>query len=376
MPISVESAPDGQLLQRFVAWRDEEARAAFAALIDRHEPMVLSVCRRMLSNPHDAEDATQATFLVLARQARSIRRCDSVGSWLFGVACRIARRAKVDAARRRKYERRGAEMAARWVDDPGDAESWPELYEEIGRLPQKCREPIVLCYLVGCTQDEAARQLRCPVRTLQNRLARGRELLRIRLTRRGFGPVAGMLTTTHWCPAVTTAPTPAWVEATARTAERIAADRLIAAVAPPRVARLTAEMLRSLLIDKLWSSAAVAMVLASAIWTASIVREWAASSHGEGGDSAAPTAWARVRGRITSGTGRPLTAGRIGFRPLGSRRESPMARSAEIGRDGSYDVMAPVGPDIVEISGPRFFASIGFEVRDGTNVRDIAVPIP
>jgi DNA-directed RNA polymerase specialized sigma24 family protein len=107
---SIGSVTDGQLLDRFVTCRDE---AAFEALVERHGRMVLQICRGFLGNAHDAEDAFQATFLVLARQAGSIRKRDSVASWLFGVAGRIAVRARVDAARRRKYERRAAEVATR-----------------------------------------------------------------------------------------------------------------------------------------------------------------------------------------------------------------------------------------------------------------------
>ncbi len=146
-------------------------------LLERHGPMVLHVCRRILGDRHDAEDASQAVFLVLARQARSIRRTDSVASWLYGVAARVAARARLDAARRRLRERRGAEvmMSIRDVDhgDQDGAEAWSELYQELGRLPERFRLPILLCHLEGLTYEQAAERLGCPVRTVQSRLVPG-----------------------------------------------------------------------------------------------------------------------------------------------------------------------------------------------------------
>ncbi len=113
---------DGQLLERFVAGRDESAEAGFAALVERHGPMVLRVCRQILGDAHDAEDAFQATFLVLARRAGSVRKRESVASWLYGIAQRVARRSQADAARRREHERRRAAMTTmESSDDRGSA---------------------------------------------------------------------------------------------------------------------------------------------------------------------------------------------------------------------------------------------------------------
>ena len=177
--------PDGVLLDRFNGGSVEDSEAAFLTLVERHGPMVQQVCRRILGNAHDAEDASQATFLVLARKANTIRRTDSVASWLFGVASRIAARVRVDTARRRGHEREGMERAiAMKVVDQGDqSETWPELYEELERLPERLRLPIVLFHLEGLSYEQMARQLGCPVRTVQSRLARGRERLRSRLAR-------------------------------------------------------------------------------------------------------------------------------------------------------------------------------------------------
>jgi RNA polymerase sigma factor (sigma-70 family) len=180
---------DCQLLQRFAARRDE---AAFAVLVRRHGRLVRAVCRRVLGPTPDAEDAFQATFLVLARKAGSGRWHDSVGNWLYGVARRVALRAKADAGRRRARERR----AARLPEAPPETASHElaaVLDEELLRLPAHYRAPLLLCYLEGRTRDEAARQLGCALGTLKHRLERGRELLRARLTRRGLTLSAALL---------------------------------------------------------------------------------------------------------------------------------------------------------------------------------------
>jgi RNA polymerase sigma factor (sigma-70 family) len=183
---------DAELLERFANQRDE---TAFAALLRRHGPLVWSVCRRVLGEDHAAEDAFQATFLVLVRKARSVSKQASIRSWLHGVALRVSLRARQQEQLRRRRER---ETPCRL---PGDA-TWqdvrPILDEEIQRLPEKYRLPIILCYLEGQTNDEAARLLNCPRGTIATRLARARERLRTRLLRRGVtlsaGTLAAMLT--------------------------------------------------------------------------------------------------------------------------------------------------------------------------------------
>ncbi len=180
---------DVQLLDRFLADGEAGAEAAFTALVKRHGPMVVRVCRGELNDLHAAEDAFQATFLILARQARSIRDASCLASWLYGVARRVARRARLDRARRAARERRSAMM----IDDPGrlapePPELLPEIQEELDRLPERYRAPILLCYLEGRTHEEAACQLKIPVGTVKIRLSRGRERLRGRLIRRGLAP--------------------------------------------------------------------------------------------------------------------------------------------------------------------------------------------
>ena len=186
---TVAGLTDLQLLERFAGRGDDGAEAAFATLVKWHGPMVLRVCRGELQDLHAAEDAFQATFLILARKARSIRKGGSLASWLYGVARRVARRARVDRARRAACQRRGALMADNPVlmayDPP---ELVPEIQEEVDRLPEKYRTPIILCYLEGLTHEEAASQLSIPVGTVKVRLSRGRERLRGRLVRRGLAP--------------------------------------------------------------------------------------------------------------------------------------------------------------------------------------------
>lgn len=179
----VAGLSDGALLERFVQRRDE---AAFAALVERHGPMVLSVCRRVLRNVHDAEDACQAAFLVLARKAASIRRRGSLASWLHGVAFRAASNLRRKVARRQFHESAAAEPAVAEPAEPSWREVRAVLDEELQRLPARLQSPLLLCYLEGKTRDEAAQQLGWSVSTLRGRLERGRELLRARLTRRGL----------------------------------------------------------------------------------------------------------------------------------------------------------------------------------------------
>jgi len=179
------------LLARFAARGDE---AAFAAIVARHGPMVLGVCRRILGRTDDVEDAFQATFLVFVRKARSIRDGEALGPWLHGVARRVATRARAVAARRRATERIGLDAdPAGPAEDPDRDEVRAVVDEEIGRLPERYRRPVVLCDLEGLTQGEAARSLDWTEGAVRGRLARARGLLRTRLARRGFAAPAGAI---------------------------------------------------------------------------------------------------------------------------------------------------------------------------------------
>jgi RNA polymerase sigma factor (sigma-70 family) len=178
-----EPLTDGSLLERFVAQRDE---SAFAVLVERHGPMVLGVCRRVLHDWHEAEDVFQAAFLVLARRAGTLDRRGSVGPWLHTVALRLAWRAKTQADRWRRCSRKADDMDRATLDpEPAGRELRSVLDEELERLPAKYRAPLVLCYLEGMTVDETAAHLGWPRGTVGGRLARAKDLMRRRLTRRG-----------------------------------------------------------------------------------------------------------------------------------------------------------------------------------------------
>jgi RNA polymerase sigma factor (sigma-70 family) len=182
---------DAELLERFVTRQEE---SAFEAVVRRHGPMVLGVCRHLLQDAHDAEDAFQATFLVLVSKAASIRNRTLLANWLYCVAYRVATRARSQAARRRARQTQGVEMVAAEPPPEGvGPELRPALYEELNRLPEKYRAPVVLCYMQGKTNTEAARQLAWPVGTVKGRLNRARTLLRTRLARRGLALSAGAL---------------------------------------------------------------------------------------------------------------------------------------------------------------------------------------
>jgi RNA polymerase sigma factor (sigma-70 family) len=181
---------DRLLLERFVRKRDG---TAFTALVERHGPMVLGVCRRVLGNLQDAEDAFQATFLVLVRRAASLREPALLGNWLYGVACRTARKARAQAARRQQLERQATAMPAvePSADDKG-RQLRALLDAELQALPEKFRAPLVLCYLEGLTNEEAARRLGWPSGSMSYRLARGREMLCERLRHHDLVLPAGL----------------------------------------------------------------------------------------------------------------------------------------------------------------------------------------
>jgi RNA polymerase sigma factor (sigma-70 family) len=188
-----EESSDEQLLERYVTRRDE---GAFGCLLKRYGGMVLHVCRRVLHHPQDAEDAFQATFLLLARNAKSIRKREAVASWLYGVAYRLAVKTKTRNARRQAKEK---QAVSKPQADVGLEAAWRELQavldEELHRLPVKYQAPLVLCYLEGKTHEEAARQLGWPLGTVRGRVARAREVLKSRLARRGLALPAAALAT-------------------------------------------------------------------------------------------------------------------------------------------------------------------------------------
>jgi HlyD family secretion protein len=190
---TVRDLTDGQLLEQFATDRGEAAELAFAVLVERHGPMVLRVCRGVLADAHDTQDAFQATFLVLVRKARALWVRDSLGPWLHQVAYRTASCARSATARRHRHERLAAQSEQAAVRSEPSDELETALHDEINRLSERYRAPLVLCDLEGCTHEQAARHLGWPVGTVKSRLSRARERLRGRLLRRGLTPDAGLI---------------------------------------------------------------------------------------------------------------------------------------------------------------------------------------
>jgi RNA polymerase sigma factor (sigma-70 family) len=250
---------DGELLARFATERGAAAELAFATLVERHGPMVLRVCRSVLCDEHDAQDAFQATFLILVRRAGAVRKRDSVGSWLYGVALRAAACARAAAARRRAHERRVAELSTTTSSAEGEPDLIPVLHEELGRLPERYRAALVLCYLEGLSCEEAARRLGWPVGTVKSRLARGRERLRDRLARRGLAPSIGlgvMLAAEGSQASVPVVLTDATVQAAVQlTTIKAAATGVVSA----SVAALAGKVVKAMLLNKLRMAAVIAL---------------------------------------------------------------------------------------------------------------------
>jgi RNA polymerase sigma factor (sigma-70 family) len=262
---TVGGLTDGQLLEQFGSRNDNAGETAFAALVTRHGPMVLCVCRSLLGDAHDAEDAFQATFLVLAKRARSIREPELLGNWLYGVARKTAQKSRARRARWRKQTEREASMSSVAVDGraelgPIHCEETAALHEEVDRLPHRLRVPIVLCYLEGLTHAEAARRLRWPIGTVRSRMARARGLLRTRLTRRGLAYAAVALASERAHSVMAEVPR-ALAERTTRSALGLAAGAAPGLVSTP-VATLTAEVLESVFVGQLTRIAAILLAAA------------------------------------------------------------------------------------------------------------------
>jgi RNA polymerase sigma factor (sigma-70 family) len=249
---------DAQLLERFVRQKDE---AAFEVLVWRHSTMILATCQRVLHDTHDAEDAFQATFLAFLQQAASIGKREALAGWLHKVAFRIALRLRSRSANRARHEKQGVPPSP---GQPADVASWNEvcaaLDEELTRLPDHQRVPFVLCYLEGKTTEDAARQLNCPKGTVLSRLARARERLRSRLSRRGLIVSAGLFTAAMSPDAASAAAPVALVHSTVKAALEIAAGSAATSVVSARVAALSEGMVHAMLMTKLKIVAAVLVV--------------------------------------------------------------------------------------------------------------------
>lgn len=340
---AVGGLSDEQLIERFLATKDS---AAFEALVMRHGPMVWGVCRRMLGDHHDAQDAFQATFLVLARKAASVSPRGLVGNWLYGVACRTALKAKGMRARRRSRERTVAEMPEPESPRPID-DRLPLIDLELARLPQKYRAAIVLCDLEGMTQEEAARRVGCPVGTLSGRLWRGRAMLAKRLQRRGVTLAGGTLVALLAQEAATAGPPGSLISTSVAGAVSYAARR---AAAPTLVSveavRLAEGVLMSMMVAR-WKVAALVVAALGILgsWTALMAHPRrdddpkanaakpaakAVSQSDRQGDKAGPI----LRGTIVDEAGKPLAGARVTlYSGIATRWKG---QEATTGEDGTY----------------------------------------
>jgi RNA polymerase sigma factor (sigma-70 family) len=350
-----EEASDRDLLGQFIARQDE---AAFVALLKRHGPMVLQVCRRIQGNEHDAEDAFQATFLLLARKAGSIRKQESVASWLHGVAHRLALAARGQDVRRQARARQAADMRR---TSPTSDRAWQELQatldEALRQVPETYRAPLLLCYLEGKTQEEAARLLGCPLGTVRSRLARGRDRLRAVLERQGVRlSTTALVAALVGSGASTALPAPL-LKATARAALGYAAGTAQAALVSTRVVTLLERGLQTMATAKLGIASAVLLVmsvlglgtavlvsqalagppqpLAEAISpTASVEGKQEAAAAPEGRDSRDEKT---LRGRVLGSDGQPFAGAKLLlFGPTGKPTEVGTS-----GPDGGFALVVP-----------------------------------
>jgi RNA polymerase sigma factor (sigma-70 family) len=259
LPKGESGLTDGELLGRVIADGDE---AAVTALLRRHGPMVWGVCRRMLRNHHDAEDAFQATFLVLVRKAGSVRQKEMVGNWLYGVAHQTARKVRAATAKRRRRERQVMALPEVQVPEQDSShELEPFLDQELSRLPDKYRASIVLCDLEGKTRKEAARQLGLPEGTLAGRLTRGRAMLAKRLARYGLSMSGGSLAAVLSQKAATACVPALMMTSTIKAVTRVAAGQAVTAgVVSARIAALTEGVLKAMVISKLKTIAGTLLV--------------------------------------------------------------------------------------------------------------------
>jgi RNA polymerase sigma factor (sigma-70 family) len=303
---------DGQLLRSYIERRDE---AAFAAIVKRHGPMVWGVCCRLLRSHHDAEDAFQATFLVLVRKATAIVPRELLANWLYGVAQRTALKARALTARRQRREKQVMEMPEPAMEPDLWDDLQPLLDQELSRLPAKYRAVIVLCDLEGRSRKEAARQLGCPEGTVASRLAVARKLLAKRLARHGLSVSGGVLAAVLSQTVVSAAVPVAVVSATIKAATLVAAGQAAATGAVSvKVVALTEGMLKAMLLSKLKITTAVLLVLATLLGGAGLIyrtqaaaREGAKDQQPAAGPAEEPKADKNQRPGAANKNEKPLT---------------------------------------------------------------------
>jgi RNA polymerase sigma factor (sigma-70 family) len=249
---AADTLSDQDLLKRYVASKDE---SAFATLVKRHGPMVWGLCRQMLRHAQDAEDAFQAVFLVLVRKAATIRKQESVGGWLYSVAFRVAKRLRASSARRRAREQPLANGVAAAVEDLSWRDVQVVLNEELNRLADKYRAPLLLCCLQGKTRDEAAQQLGWSLGTLRGLLDRGRALLRARLLRRGVTLSTTLLAVGVADLSQATAAPASLVSSTVQAASSAAQSAAAAGLVSAQVTALTQGVIQAMFLTKVKSVA-------------------------------------------------------------------------------------------------------------------------
>ena len=275
---TVGGLTDRELLERFNARDGDGAESAFAGLVERHGPMVLRVCRTLLRDAHLAEDAFQATFLILALKAGSIRGRDSLTSWLYSVAYNVAATARSSAARRRSHELRAAQRKSLAFTEDAPDDLGLVIHAELDRIPERYRAVIVLCCLDGLTQDQAAQQLGWPLGTVQSRLARGRQRLRDRLARRGLTPADAGLILPLSSKAAQSALPATLASSTVRLGLTIGAARVLAmGSVPVAVEKLVRRVVRTMLANKVLTTGAAALLAAAMIATGAAVYAYQAA---------------------------------------------------------------------------------------------------
>lgn len=287
----VAGLSDRELIERFAEQSGEVSELAFAALVERHGPMVLQVCRATIGDEHEAHDAFQATFLLLVHKARSLWVHDSIGPWLHAVAVRIAAGARASSASRRSHECRGVVVASpAIVPTPLEVDELrAALHEEIDRLPQSYRKAVVLCDLEGLTHAEAARRLGWPIGTVKSRQARGRDRLRSRLIRRGLAPASGAFASMIASSGVQAAVPTAMVDATARVASMVAAGQTSAVAAS--AAAMASAIVRATVVARIRLAVGLAMALGTTLATAGLaIRSGAAPQAAPQAPAVAPIA--------------------------------------------------------------------------------------
>lgn len=364
---ALAEASDRELLARFADRRDQ---AAFAVLLRRHGPMVLNVCRRLLGQMQDAEDVFQAVFLLLARKAVSIRKGEAVGSWLYGVAYRLASKARARRQVRQAHETR-AGLRKHSQNRAGVKAAWQQvqvtLDEALWQLPEKYRAALILCYLEEKSHEEAARQLGCPLATLRSRLTRGREKLRTELARRGLEISASgfvALVASHTAEGAL----PATLRLTTlRAAVRFAAGEPVNQIVSAPIAQFVEGGLRTMMMSKLRLGVIVVAAAmcatgagAAAFWALATPQPPArdaerpdAGSHAERGNQKTPTRNLTVR--VVDGKGKPVADAEVYF----------LADGMEVSAEGHTDVdgrwrgRVPVDPQYWRLFARK--AKVGFD---------------